>query len=541
VTLRTGNAADVVAEAALLTGAAPRREEGWRLLALALWRAGRQADALAALRRARAYLAEEHGLDPGPALVELESAILAQDAIRLDPAAELFVGRDAEVAALRAAAGTAEAGRLQIVLLTGEAGAGKTTLLDRLHRDLIVRGWQVVLGRCPEDEGAPPAWAWVEALRGLVGQTPPGDHATDVAPLLGDVPQLPGDVAAGRFRLHRAVAAWLDEAAARRPLAVLLDDLHLADTETLRLLAAVSEVPLLFVVALRPRENQERLAPVLGVLAGRDPCRLHLGGLAEADVGRIVAAFAGAEIDPDVVSALTERTGGNVFYVRESARLFAAEGALVATSEVPEGVRDVLGRSMRRLGEPVVSVLRLAAVAGREADVAMLTGASDLGEDAVLDALETAVTAGLLAEPVPGRVRFVHVLVRDTLYADVPRLRQARMHARIADSIRRLRPDDHSALAHHYVRAGSAATASRAVTHAIRAAESAETRYAYDAAIDLLSAAAERAGPAATRIDLLGRLLRAQARVTRADAVERRRRAESERHRRPGAASERRP
>jgi DNA-binding SARP family transcriptional activator len=518
VTLRTGDAAEVVPEAELLTGQAPRREEGWRLLTLALWRAGRQADALAALRRARAYLAEEHGLDPGPALVELESAILAQDAIRLDPSAGLFVGRDIEVAALRAAARAAEAGRRQIVLLTGEAGAGKTTMLDHVRRDLTVRGWQVVLGRCPEDEGSPPAWAWVEALRGLAGQTPPGDRAADVAPLLGDVPQLPGDVAAGRFRLHRAVAAWVGEAAARRPLAVLLDDLHLADSETLRLLAAISEVPLLFVLALRPRENPERLAPVLGVLARRDPHRLHLGGLAEADVGRIVAAFAGTQVDPKVVGALTDRTGGNPFYVRELARLFAAEGALVATSEVPEGVRDVLRRSLRQFGEPALGVLRLAAVAGREADVAVLTGASDLREDAVLNALETAVTAGLLAEPAPGRVRFVHVLVRDTLYADIPRLRQARTHARIADSIRRLWPDDHSALAHHYARAGSAATASRAVTHAIRAAELAESRYAYDAAIDLLSAAAERAGPAATRIDLLGRLLRAQARAGATDA-----------------------
>jgi DNA-binding SARP family transcriptional activator len=78
VTVRTGGAADAVAEAELLTRQAPLREEPWRLLALALWSTGRQADALAALRRARAVLAEELGLDPGPALVALEAAILAQ-------------------------------------------------------------------------------------------------------------------------------------------------------------------------------------------------------------------------------------------------------------------------------------------------------------------------------------------------------------------------------------------------------------------------------------------------------------------------------
>ncbi|MER7120405.1 AfsR/SARP family transcriptional regulator, partial [Streptomyces goshikiensis] len=77
--LRVGDSAGVVARAALLTRDEPLREEGWRLHALALWAAGRQADALSALRRARAVLAEEAGLDPGAALVALERAILAQD------------------------------------------------------------------------------------------------------------------------------------------------------------------------------------------------------------------------------------------------------------------------------------------------------------------------------------------------------------------------------------------------------------------------------------------------------------------------------
>ncbi|MDH6538219.1 BTAD domain-containing putative transcriptional regulator [Streptomyces sp. SPB4] len=77
--LRGPDIAGAVSEAALLTGEEPLREEAWRLHALALWAAGRQADALATLRRARAVLAEEAGLDPGPALVALERAVLTQD------------------------------------------------------------------------------------------------------------------------------------------------------------------------------------------------------------------------------------------------------------------------------------------------------------------------------------------------------------------------------------------------------------------------------------------------------------------------------
>ena len=69
--LRLGRAAQMVADLDQLTAEHPLREEAWRLLALALYQSGRQGDALAALRRARARLAEELGVDPGPALREM--------------------------------------------------------------------------------------------------------------------------------------------------------------------------------------------------------------------------------------------------------------------------------------------------------------------------------------------------------------------------------------------------------------------------------------------------------------------------------------
>ncbi|MEV4756995.1 BTAD domain-containing putative transcriptional regulator [Micromonospora sp. NPDC049559] len=562
VTLRAGNAADVVPEAEVLTRQAPLREECWRLLALALWRTGRQGDALAALRRARTILADELGLDPGPALVELESAILGQ---RLDllpapvgtaasagspvpgatarpgprpdvatappipPADEPFVGRGAELAALRETAAEAAAGGPRIALVTGEAGAGKTTLLAHLRRELADRGWLVAVGRCPEVAGAPPAWAWTEALRQLAAAAPPGELAPQLAPLLDDTGREPdtgreaggGDASAGRFRLHRAVAAWLRAAAVRRPVAVLLDDLHAADTETLLLLTSAAELTdaaVLFVASFRPTDDPERLAETTAALARRSPRRVHLSGLAAADVGRLVGAFVRTTVDADTIAALAERTGGNPFYVRESARLLAAEGALVATSEVPEGVRDVLRRRLARLPGSVVAVLRLAAVVGREADVEMLVEAAEADEGTVLDALEVALVAGLITESAPGRVRFAHGLLRDTIYTDLSHLRRARLHGRVAACAGRLRPDDYPALAHHYARAASSGTARLAVDYGVRAAELAERRYAYDAAIELLTGAVDAAGAitgdrAALRVDLLGRLLRAQARA----------------------------
>ncbi len=543
--LRLGDAAAVVPEAEGLVRDDPLREEGRRMHALALWSSGRQADALAALRRARATFADELGLDPGPDLVALEEAILtrrtdvlraavpappagtprlqatAPSPLRDGPGATPFVGREGELAALAAAAGEAAAEGARVALVTGEAGLGKSTLLEHLGARLGRDGWLVAAGRCPEVDGAPPAWAWVEALRAVAESVAPGEFADDLAPLLSDSAPVGGDAAAGRFRLRQALWNWLAAAAADRPVAVVLDDLHWADAATLELLGGGvgTRAPILVVAAYRADES-ERLTETLGSLARTAPLRLDLPGLNGEAVAELVRAECAA--DDATVAGIAERTGGNPFYVRESARLLTGEGALVALSEVPEGVRDVLRRRLARLPESGVSVLRLAAVAGRESPVDVLVRAADCDEDGVLDALDAGVIAGLLDEPGPGRVRFVHALVRDTLVADVTRLRATRMHARIAAAMEGT--GDVAALAHHYARAGSP----KAVGYCVRAAELAEARYAHDVAAAHLTDAVTHSSEPDERVGLLGRLLRAQiragavaaARDTRERAVE---------------------
>jgi hypothetical protein len=153
--------------------------------------------------------------------------------------------------------------------------------------------------------------------------------------------------------------------------------------------------------------------------------------------------------------------------------------------------------------------------------------AADTDEDGVITGLEAGVIAGLLTEPAPGCVRFVHALVRDTVYADLTQLRLTRMHARVGAAIRRLRPDDVPALAHHYLRAASAETAQAAVGYSVQAAERADRRCAYDVAVSLLEqaldASARAPGTASERAEqhagLLGRLLRAQIRAGRIAAA----------------------
>ncbi|MET8389863.1 BTAD domain-containing putative transcriptional regulator [Streptosporangium canum] len=544
--LRIGDPAAVVPEAERLTRDEPLREEGWRLHALALWSSGRQADALATLRRARGILAEELGLDPGPDLAALEEAILTQrtDVLRATvppppppltaPLPQVapppgtasiieapFVGREAQLSALVTAATEAATDGVRIALVTGEAGLGKSTLLEHLGRRLERDGWLVAVGRCPEVDSAPPAWAWTEALGAVAASTSPGEFADDLAPLLTDTEPVNADATAGRFRLRQAVWKWLAAVATERPVAVVLDDLHWADATTLELLGGGlgMRAPILVVAAYRADESGH-LTETLASLARATPLRLALPGLNDEAVAELVRTE--CEADEETIAGIAERTGGNPFYVRESARLLNGEGALVALSEVPEGVRDVLRRRLARLPEAGVSVLRLAAVAGRESSVDVLVKAADTDEDGVMDALDAGVIAGLLDEPGPGLIRFVHALVRDTLIADVSRLRATRMHTRIAVALEGT--DDIAALAHHYARAGSP----KAVGYCVQAAELAEARYAHDVAAALLTDAVTNSTGPDERVELLGRLLRAQiragavaaARETRREAVE---------------------
>ena len=453
VVLRAGDANEAVMTAEALTREHPLREEGWRLLAMGLYAEGRQADALTALRRARDILADELGMDPGQALLQVEADVLAQrlavpaarspsigsaarSSVARPPAADAaqagrgrpngpdrdvaglaepveersaFVGRENELNTLHSLAVEAvDRSDRRVALIAGDAGAGKSRLLDRLTRELAVNGWRVVVGRCPESDGAPPAWAWVEAIRALAADVDPGPQAPALAVLLDETAGIAtqADASFGRFLMSRAVTGYLRAAARAHSLAVMIDDLHRGDSETLALLegvaAGASGVPLLLIAAYRPAEVTPGLRDALAGLAALHPSRLGLGGLDPAHAARLIRSVAGVQPDSATLSALVERTGGNPFYLTESARLLGSEGGLVATSKVPEGVRDVLRRRFARLPEVTVSVLRLAAVIGRDVDIDVLVRAAEVDEDTVLDALEAAVLAGLLTEPAQG-------------------------------------------------------------------------------------------------------------------------------------------
>jgi DNA-binding SARP family transcriptional activator len=332
--LRLGRAAQAVAGLDQLTAEHPLREEAWRLLALALYQSGRQGDALSALRRARARLAADLGVDPGPALRELESDILAQAPRLSAPPAALshtsvaavpapagtdaapttaapYAGQEAELSQVARSAREAAAGRMQIVLVSGDAGSGKTALAGRVTQRLAGEGWTVTAVRCPEDEGAPAACRWAEVLRRLAAAAPAEPQA--LATLLTDTPAGDGDPAAARFRLYRAVVGYLEAVSRTAPLLLVLDDLHRADGETLAFLADVTadlaEARLLVLATYRPAEASGQLSGCLAALAPREPVRVNLAGLDAVGAVALIQATITRPVDEQTGRAIAERTG----------------------------------------------------------------------------------------------------------------------------------------------------------------------------------------------------------------------------------------
>ncbi|MBB2745495.1 UNVERIFIED_ORG: DNA-binding SARP family transcriptional activator [Microbispora rosea subsp. rosea] len=473
--LALGRHAELVPELERHVAAHPLRENAVRLLALSYYRAGRQGEALAVLRRTRALLADELGVDPGPALRSLEADILAQapslDLIIREPAPAppvvppdrprpptpgRMVGRTRELSRLTAAAEQAGDG-FRVAWLGGEAGLGKSTLADALVGHLSSRGWRTVVGRCPETTGGvPPAWAWSEVLRDLAATTPPPpETAARLAPLLTD------DAApVGQFWLARAVGDYVDGVPG--PLLIVLEDVHRADEETLQLLrhlaVRLAATPVLVLLTHRPGESSADLMATAAALAVQTVENLELSGLAPDEVARLLTERSGMEVDRATARKVSERTGGNPLFVSETARLLAIDGPS-AVNVLPPGVRDLIRRRVAHLPGAVQVTLRNAAVLGREVDADVLIAMPGADEETVLDGLEAGVLAGLLEEPRPGRVRFAHVLVRETLYEDIPRLRRARMHRKVVTALETVRPGDVGALGHHALAAATTATA----------------------------------------------------------------------------------
>lgn len=457
----------------------------------------------------------------GPAASAVQPPLPTRLAARGNP---VVSGRAAERAILETAWNSAAAGRGQVVLLGGEAGIGKTFLAAETARLVHAQGATVLFGHCDEDVPLPYR-PFVDACRHAVAHVS-NDllaryarlHNGDLARLVpelrdriaGLLPPRVAEAGAERYMLFEAVVGLLAVIAEQVPVVLILDDLHWGSASDMALLKHIVRVTpglrLLIIGTFRDSDigADHPLTLLLADLRREDHvARCALTGIDEDAIAAMLAEQAGhtlGDAGTAMARAIFRDTAGNPFFITELLRHLAETGVIerqdsrwvyrgdITELGVPEGVREVIARRMRRLAPAHATVLTWAAIIGREFrldDLENIVG--DLGCDP-LDALEAAMAAGLVAE-VPGerdRFRFNHVLVRWTLDDSLSGSRRRRMHRRIAASLSALpateqdrRIDD---LAYHWLAGADGSDIDQAVGFARRAGARAAEGLAYDIA-----------------------------------------------------------
>jgi predicted ATPase len=477
----------------------------------------------------------------------LETGATASDAF--------LIGRDRELDALRARLAVAGRGGGGLVVLAGEAGIGKTRLARAFAAAADLEGATVLWGGCYEGDWQPAYGPWVEALSGFLRSLAPeqrdrlfGPVAPVLAPLIPPLrtvfPRLtrPDALAPAeeRLRLYDAVVQTLQAAATGRSVAVILDDLHWADRDSLELLRYVARGTtrdrLLTIGVYRdPEIGLDRQHPLTETLAALrrevDYDRIHLGGLTPDEVERYLTRATGQPLPQALVRAIFDVTAGNPFYTREVFRHLAEEGKIVRRTDrwstdfsiaalgIPEGVRQVLGRRLARLGPSANAVLTVAAAFTGGVELRILAATIDAPEERVLDGIDQALQAGLLrpTETVPPAYDFAHAIVRHTIADGLNPDRRARLHRRIAETLERVygdAADEHAAeLAAQFHASAALPDAERGIPYALTAAEQARTGFAHERAAAFLRIARDLARTATTekRAEILRRLALAEA------------------------------
>lgn len=432
---------------------------------------------------------------------------------RLLPA---FVGRERELAELRAGLEAVAGGRGCLFLIAGEPGIGKTRLAEEVAAGHAAAVW----GRCWEGGGAPAFWPWIQVFRRLADLFDPstlraaiGDAAGPVASLApefvaragGDITPSPHhalDSEQDRFLLFDAACGVLRRLAEQRPLLLLFDDLHAADESSLLLIEFLSRElrnsHLAVVGTYREIEVQhdEKRAGLLHS-AVRNGYRLPLAGLGRDEVERMVRRALGDSAGETRILRLAARihrsTEGNPFFVDEVLRLvLAAPLGDDAELPLPHGVRDAVRERLRPLSSPCRTALTGAAVVGREFDLILLeaVAGTTVNRADLIDNLGEAERAGVVVRlpDAVGRYSFAHALIRETLYEEIAPSERARLHWEVAEALARQAAatgnEPLAELAHHALRGVACGDPARAVDFATRAGHRAAAQLAYEEAAE---------------------------------------------------------
>lgn len=395
--------------------------------------------------------------------VPQESTALRESTLQ----AARFVGREEPLARLRAAMEGARAGAGSVQLLAGESGVGKSRLMEELRVYALVQGVISARGHAVS-EGGGAYGVWREILRTLCLYTKLDELAAGVLKLVvadleslleQPIPDAPAlNPQAAQLRLVNVMESLILRQT--EPLLLLLEDLQWADAESLALLRRLAQScqarPILIVASFRDDERPE-LPQALP-----DCAVLKLARLSASTITELCQSMLGEQgCTSELVTFLEAETEGNIFFVIEVMRALAEDAgqlSLVASRRWPKsvltgGIQAIVQRRLGRLPAEARPLLRLAAVAGRRLDLAVLRYVEPRLEPWLYLAADAAVL-----EVSDQAWRFAHDKIRESLLQDLAVEEKQRLHLELASALEATYPGAAShaaALAEHYQRGGN--------------------------------------------------------------------------------------
>jgi tetratricopeptide (TPR) repeat protein len=432
----------------------------------------------------------------------------------------VFVGRSYELDALSASLEDTESGRGSVVLIAGEPGIGKSSLVSQIESFAAARGFYHMGHQC--GVGLPAFWPWTrlltcwkeerrrarlvnaDAVLAMLSQ--PHDPETES----GTSPVVHTAMKDDRFERFDRVLGFFRRVARQKPILLVLEDLHVADPDSINLLhycaQQLSTARVLILATYRQHELSVGIAPLIVEIEQRRRGRhLMLRGLSEVEVRELIERIAGHTCAPSFASELFTLTEGNPLYIKEllhhllHERIFRYDG-MRWTSRIsprnmplPPSLEEVVWQRFVRLSEDGRHVLSVASVIGRELDVDTLRRLAGMSEGRVDAALVEARAAHLIDTDRTGRHRFHHPLFREVLHSRLEPVHRARLHLRFGEMIERRYGRDagrHAAtLAYHFSETTSVEGCDKAVRYALRAADDSTQVMAHDDAVRILEAA----------------------------------------------------
>ncbi len=428
-----------------------------------------------------------------------------------------MVGRHEELTEARELWQRARDGRGHAVLLSGEPGAGKTRLAREITIQAALNGAVVLWGGCYEYEAATPYLPFVEAVRRWTREETHddrlremlGDTATQIAKLapeiatrLGPFPERQ-ELAPHEERLlfFDAVAQLFSNFARRQTLLFYADDLHWADHGTLwllgHLLRQLRNQRVLIVGAYRETEL-DRAHPLAKALVDwnreRLTTRIALRRFNQTETGDQLGALLGENVSGEFALAVHRETEGNPFFVEEVLKALIERGSVrreegrwrrcdMDDLMIPQSVKEAIGNRLDRVSQDCNEVLRVSAILGKVFTFEELSAAAEQNEDTLLDALDEASHAQLIAAGSGDSFSFTHDKIREVLYEELNPIRRRRLHRHVADGLKRnceKFPCAVEKLAYHYIQAGDHA---QGLEYAKQAAAEAARMFAFDEAI----------------------------------------------------------